>query len=123
MPRKNTDGDYIDETGTVVNDIDDAAMDNVLEPYDASSDTVHRNIVIGTPGAQSAFIPWFGDNMGGFDAPGAPQVDSGFAVDTNRGFTTQTWIGKDPAVTWLKAVQDVGFHVELPEHWIVVQDI
>ena len=123
IPRSDENGNYLDEDGNIVEDLDNAAMDNVLEPYDAANDTVRRNIVIGRPGPSSAFLPWFGDNMGAFDEPDAPSTNGGFAVDTNRGFGTQTWIGNDPAVTWLKAFQDIGFHVMLPEHWIIIQDI
>jgi len=61
--------------------------------------------------------------MGEFDEPDAPSTDGGFAIDENRGFGTQTWIGNDPAVTWLKGFQDIGFHLMLPEQWVVIRDI
>jgi len=123
LPRTDGDGNFLDEDGNVVNDVDDAAMDNVLEPYDADAGTQRRNIVIGRPGPSSAFLPWFGENMGEFDEPDAPSTDGGFAIDENRGFGTQTWIGNDPAVTWLKGFQDIGFHLMLPEQWVVIRDI
>jgi len=123
LPRQDANGNYLDEAGNIVEDVDNAAMDNVLEPYDPAAGEQVRNIVIGRPGPGSAFLPWFGENMGAFDEPDAPSTDGGFAVDENRGFGTQTWIGDDPAVTWLKGFQDIGFHLMLPEQWVVIRDI
>lgn len=121
IPRTDADGNYLDENGNTVEDVDDAALDNVLEPYDAGAGTTRRNVVIGRPGP-TAFFPWFGENMGDFDEPDAPTTPN-VAFDDTRGFGTQTWIGNDPRTTWLKAFQDIGFHVQLPEHWVVIQDI
>ena len=123
LPRQDDAGNFLDEDGNIVEDVDDAAMDNVLEPYDPDAGEQCRNIVIGRPGPSAAFLPWFGENMGEFDEPDAPSLEGGFAVDEARGFGTQTWIGNDPAVTWLKAFQDIGFHLMLPEHWIVIRDV
>lgn len=123
LPRQDANGNYLDEAGNIVEDVDNAAMDNVLEPYDPDAGEQVRNIVIGRPGPGSAFLPWFGENMGAFDEPDAPSTDGGFAVDENRGFGTQTWIGDDPAVTWLKGFQDIGFHLMLPEQWVVIRDV
>jgi len=123
LPRTDANGNFHDEDGNIVDDVDDAAMDNVLEPYDPDAGEQRRCIVIGRPGANSAFIPWFGDNMGEFDEPDAPSEEGGIAVDETMGFQSQTWMGKDPRVTWLKVVQDIGFHILLPEHWIVIRDI
>lgn len=123
LPRTDANGNYLDEDGNVVTDPDDAAMDNVLEPYDPVAGEQRRNIIIGRPGVESAFLPWFGDNMGAFDEPDAPEEEGGIAIDDNRGFGTQTWIGDDPRVTWLKAFQDIGFHIMLPEHWVIINDV
>jgi len=60
--------------------------------------------------------------MGDFDEPEAPSTPN-MAFDDARGFGTQTWVGDDPVVTWLKALQDIGFHLQLPEHWLVIQDV
>jgi hypothetical protein len=121
LPRTDSNGNYVDDQGNIVDDVDDAVYDNVLEPHDGSDNV--RNIVIGTPGPQSAFIPFFGENLGDFDDPTAPDLDTGFATDMQRGFMTQTWMSHDPATTWLKAMQDISFHLHLPEHWVVIQDI
>lgn len=121
IPRTDADGNFLDDQGNVVEDVDNAVLDNVLEPYDPVADTTRRNIVIGRPGP-TAFMPWFGDNMGDFDEPEAPETPD-VAFDATRGFGTQTWVGEDPRVTWLKAFQDIGFHLQLPEHWAVIQDI
>lgn len=127
VPRRNDAGEFLDANGNTVDDIDDAEMDNVLEPYDPSADAGaganRRNIVVGKPGQRSAFIPFFTENMGDFNEGSAPQMAGGFGVDRNRGFWTQTWMGQDPAVTWLKAVQDIGFHLELNEHWAVIKNV
>ncbi|SEH60540.1 hypothetical protein SAMN05192561_11212 [Halopenitus malekzadehii] len=123
LPREDANGNFLDEDGNIVNDVDDAAMDNVLEPYDPVAGEQRRNIIIGRPGVESAFLAWYGDNMGEFDEPDAPSTDGGFAVDNDRGFGTQTWMSQDPRVTWLKAFQDIGFHIMLPEHWVIINDV
>jgi hypothetical protein len=123
IPRTNAAGDFLNDAGDVVEDVNDAAFDNVLEPYDAAADTQRRNIVIGRPGPGSAFIPWFEDNVGDFDEADAPEDAGDVAIDSQRGFGTQTWMTPDPRVTWLKAFQDIGFHLMLNEHWVVIQDI
>lgn len=121
LPRTDANGNYLDEDGNIVEDVDNAVMDNVLEPYDPSAGTVRRNVVIGRPGP-TAMFPWFGDNMGDFNEPDAPETPN-VAFDNQRGFGTQTWMTNDPRTTWLKAFQDIGFHLQLPEHWVVIQDI
>lgn len=123
LPREDANGNFLDEDGNIVNDVDNAAMDNVLEPYDPVAGEQRRNIIIGRPGVESAFLAWYGDNMGEFDEPDAPSTSGGFAVDNDRGFGTQTWMSQDPRVTWLKAFQDIGFHIMLPEHWVVINDV
>lgn len=120
LPRTDDKGNYLDANGDIVDDVDDAAMDNVLEPYDPAAGEQRRNILVGRPG--TAFFPWFGENMGDFDEPDAPTTPN-VAFDSTRGFGTQTWAGNDPRVAWLKAFQDIGFHVQMPEHWVVIQDI
>lgn len=123
LPRMDEDGNYLDEEGDVVDDIEDAHMDNVLEPYDPSIDDTRRCAVVGTPGPSSAFIPAYDGNEGPFDDANAPSQDDEVDFDNDSMFGTQTWMGHDPRVTWLKSFQDIGFHLHLPEHWILLMDI
>jgi hypothetical protein len=119
--RTNADGEPIDDTGTVVDDPANAAVDNVLEPYDAGAGTNRRNIVIGAPGEVSGFIPFFVDRLREMADNAPPSGD--MSVDTTNGFITQTWTDNDPAVSWLKIMQEVGFHLMRPDNWVVIQDI
>ncbi len=123
IPRTDGDGNYLDEDGNIVTDVDDAAMDNVLEPYDPNAGEQVRCAVIGKPGASSAFQPWFEDNVGAFDDVDAPDHVGDFAIDGTRGFGTHTWMKADPPTSVLRAFQDVGFHLHLPDHWGIIQDI
>jgi hypothetical protein len=121
LVRTNENGEPIDDTDTVVDDPTNAATDNVLEPYDASAGTKRRNIVIGAPGEVSAFIPFFVDRLSEMADNAPPSGD--MSVDETRGFMTQTWTTNDPAVSWLKIAQEVGFHLMRPDNWVVIQDI
>lgn len=123
IPRTDNQGNYLDEEGNIVDKVDDAAMDNVLEPYDPQAGEQKRCVVVGKPGASSAFQPWFEDNVGPFDDADAPGYDGEFALDETRGFATHTKLETDPETTVLRAFQDVGFHLHLPDHWGVIQDI
>jgi len=121
LVRTNDNGEPIDETDTVVTDPGDAATDNVLEPYDYSSGTKRRNIVIGAPGEVSAFIPFFVDRLGEMADNAPPSGD--MSVDETNGFITQTWTQNDPTISWLKIMQEVGFHLHRPDNWVVIQDV
>lgn len=121
VPRTNADGEFIDDTGTVVTDADDAVTDNILEPYDPGTATTNRNVVIGRTGANSAFMPWFLEKLT-TRAEGAPDTSS-LSIDNQRGFFTQMWNDNDPIATWMKAGQDLGFHIREPENWAVVQGV
>lgn len=121
LVRTNDSGEPIDETDTVVTDPSDAATDNVLEPYDYSSGTKRRNIVIGAPGEVSAFIPFFVDRLGEMADNAPPSGD--MSVDETSGFITQTWTQNDPTISWLKIMQEVGFHLHRPDNWVVIQDV
>jgi hypothetical protein len=120
LPRTNANGEYIDETGTVVDSPDDAAHDNVLDPYDPSTDSVTRNVIVGRPGAGSAFIPWFSDRL----LERANVAEEGeIAVDNQNGFFTQVWNGKDPLQPNFKAAQEIGFELLRGENWAMIQDV
>lgn len=118
LTRTNDDGEPIDEDGNVVEHPEDAARDNVLEPYDGTEN--RRNIVIGAPGQVSAFMPWFLDRL----AEHGDAAPSGeISVDATNGWMTQTWAQNDPLVSWYKAAQEVGFHMMRGNNWYIVQDI
>lgn len=121
VPRKNANGQLVNEQGTPVRNPADAVMDNILEPYDPSQDRQVRNIVIGRPGQVSAFMPWFADRLAEHadNAPPGGQFD----IDGSTGLLTQTWTEHDPVVSWLKVAQEIGFHVQRPDNWVIVQDI
>jgi hypothetical protein len=121
LPRKNSSGQYIDETGAVVQERENAARDNVLEPYDPNTDSVTRNVLIGRPGGNSAFIPWFSDELAekAAQAPARSRV----AVDDQRGFITQKWTQDDPLVSTFKGMQSIGFEVSRGENWGIIQDV
>lgn len=120
LVRTNANGEPIDENGNVVEEPENAARDNVLEPYDAANDTVRRNIVVGAPGQVSAFMPWFLDRLAerGQTAPSGE-----VSVDATNGWMTQTWTENDPLVSWFKAAQEIGFHMMRGQNWYVIQDI
>lgn len=119
--RTNANGEPIDADGNVVEAPGDAAKDNVLEPWNETQGDTVRNIVIGTPGEQFAFIPWFADRLAEHAQQAPPGGD--FAVDMGNGFMTQMWTENDPLVTWMKIAQEIGFHVHRPRNWAIIQDI
>lgn len=121
VPREDANGNMIDENGNGVDDADDAAQDNVLEPYDPSAGTQIRNVVVGRPGAASAYFSFFLqdllETMDGVDVPGE------MAVDDNEGFVVQRVGDWDPIGSWLKGMQQLGFEVPRGENWGVVRDV
>lgn len=119
VPRTNENGELIDEEDNVVEKASDAAMDNILEPYDPETGEKNRNVIIGTPGVESAFMPWFLEKLTKM-ADGAP-ITSSISIDEERGFLTQMWNNDDPIATYMAAKQDVGFHLRRPENWAVMQ--
>jgi hypothetical protein len=118
-PREDADGNFIDANGNVVDDADDAAMDNILEPYDPGSGSVQRNVVIGRPGAASAFFPWFLDRLQEREG----DVPGEMSIDPNNGFFTQVWNSADPIATYFAAKQEVGFSVTRGENWGVLRGV
>ncbi|NUC71702.1 hypothetical protein HTZ84_05160 [Haloterrigena sp. SYSU A558-1] len=119
VPRTNANGEFIDEEDNVVDEAEDAVMDNILEPYDPDSGTKNRNIVIGMPGVESAFMPWYLNKLTQL-ADQAPMTSS-LSVDSERGFLTQMWNDDDPISTYMAAKQDIGFHLRRPQNWAVAQ--
>jgi hypothetical protein len=121
LVRTDSNGQPVDDNGNQVDDPSNAATDNVLEPYDSANSTKRRNIVIGAPGEVSGFIPFFVDRLSEMADNAPPSGD--MSVDTTNGFMTQTWTQNDPAVSWLKIAQEVGFHLHRPDNWVVIQDV
>ena len=121
MPRQDANGNYIDENGNVVEDIDDAAHDNVLEPYDPGQAANVRNVVIGRMGPGTAYFPWFLDRlterMEGADLRGE------VSINANDGYFVQRWSDEDPITSWLKGAMEVGFHVRRGENLGVIQGV
>lgn len=121
LVRTDDNGQPIDDEDNPVDEPEDAAVDNVLEPYDYDSGTTRRNVVIGAPGEVSGFMPFFVDRLSEMADNAPPSGD--MSVDTSRGFMTQTWTDHDPAVSWLKIAQEIGFHLHRPDNWVVLQDV
>lgn len=120
VARTNANGEPIDDSGNVVDKPENAATDNILEPWDAANSTNRRNVVIMAPGMVTAFIPWFLENL--VDVASDEDVPGTFAVDENQGFFTQSWVPADPMVRWFKIVQEIGFHLWRPENIAIIQD-
>lgn len=120
LVRRNDNGQPIDENGDIVDDLEDAARDNVLEPYDTNAGENRRNILIGAPGQVSAFMPWFLDRLSEY---GSAAPNGEISVDATNGWMTQTWAQNDPVVSWFKAAQEIGLHVTRGDNWYVIQDI
>jgi hypothetical protein len=118
-PREDANGDYIDESGNTVDDADDAAMDNILEPWDPSTGAVQRNVVIGRPGAGSAFFPFFLDRLLEYEG----DVPGEIAIDSDNGFFTQVWNSPDPIATYFAAKQEIGFKIQRGENWAVLRGV
>lgn len=122
-PREDANGNFIDATGTIVDDADDAAMDNILEPWDPAANAgaggVRRNVVIGRPGANSAMFPWFLDRL--LEREG--EVPGEMAVDNNNGFFTQVWNSPDPVATYFAAKQEIGFSITRGENWAILRGV
>ena len=121
VPRMDDLGRPVDAAGNPVDDPQDAEYDNVLEPYDPVADTTRRNILIGTPGNVSAFMPWFSQRLSEMAQNAEPTGQ--FAVDNNAGIVTQTWTDTDPAISWLKVAQEIGLEVIRPNNFVLMQDV
>ena len=121
IPRKNAAGQYIDAEDNPVDTAAEAKKDNVLEPYDPETGETHRCVVIGRPGAGSAFMPWFLEDLLDFEDEIPPHGE--MAIDETNGFFTQRYTSNDPVGTTVKAGQDVGFRLERPENWQVLRNI
>lgn len=121
LPRTDAAGNYLDEAGNIVETAEEAARDNVLEPYNPATGTKSRHVVIGRPGAGSAYIPWFSDELEEYASAAPPHGQ--ISVDNTRGFITQQWTDNDPLVSTYKGMQSIGFHVHHGENWSVIRNV
>lgn len=123
LPRRNANGDLLDEAGNIVDNVDDAAMDNILEPYDPTAATPGkvRNAIVARPGGGSAYIPWFSDRLLE-RASNAPDPGS-FSIDNQNGFFTQVWNEHDPIMPNFKAAQEIGFNILRPKNFAIIHNI
>lgn len=121
VPRTDANGNYLDESNNVVDSPDDAAQDNVLEPYDPSAGTVHRNVIVGRPGNGSAYVPWYSDRL--LERANSAPDPGSVSVDNQNGFFTQVWNEHDPMVPNFKAGQEIGFKLQRPENWAIIHDV
>lgn len=118
-PREDDGGNYLDEEGNIVQDADDAATDNILEPFDPATGEIQRNAVLGRPGAGSAYFVWFLDRL--LEREGS--VPGQMSVDQNNGFFSQVWSTADPIGTYMAAKQEIGFHIERGSNFAVLQGV
>lgn len=119
VARTNANGEPIDENDNVVS-VNNAVDDNILEPYDPGSGTQTRNVVIGTFGREAALMPWFPDRLAShLDNTPSPN----WSVDRQNGYLLQSWTQNDPAISWRKIAQEIGFHVLRGENFCVLQDV
>lgn len=121
LPRTNADGNYIDDAGNVVDDIDDAAHDNVLEPYDPGAGTQVRNVIIGRMGPGTAFLPWNLDRL--TERMEGAEVKGDVAIQNNEGYFVQRWSDEDPIASWIKGAMELGFHVRRPENVGIISGV
>lgn len=120
-PRTNANGEFLDADGNIVEKAKDAAKDNILEPYDPGTDTVRRNVVLGRPGAGSAFIPWFNDRLTEDVGPG--EVNGQMSVDQQNGFLTYVYKDNITRNTYVSAEQEIGFKLLRPENWGLISGV
>ena len=120
-PRTDENGQFLDADNNIVDNADDAKMDNMLEPYDPANDVVRRNVVVGRPGASSAFFPWFMDRLTEDVGPG--DVPGEMDVDEENGFLT--YVYKDPPTreTYVSGEQEIGFHIQRGSNFGILQGV
>lgn len=121
LPRRNANGELIDEAGNVVDDPDDAAHDNVLEPWDPAQSRNIRHVIFMRPGAGTAYIPWFSERL--LERSSQAPDPGSISVDDANGFFTQVWAEEDPISTNFKAAQEIGFHIQRPENIAILRDV
>lgn len=120
-PRTNEDGRFLDADNNIVEKAKDAAKDNILEPYDPVADTIRRNVVVGRPGAGSAFIPWYNDRLTEDVGPG--EVNGNMSVDNQNGFLTYVYKDNPTRNTYVSAEQEIGFKLMRPENWGLITGV
>ena len=120
-PRTNANGEYLDDAGNIVDDADDAVLDNILEPYDPVNDVVRRNVILGRPGAGSAYFPWYLDRLTEDVGPG--EVPGEMSVDQQNGFLTYVWKKPSSRETYVSAEQELGFEVQQGSNFGVISGV
>lgn len=121
LPRQNANGNFINRDGEIVDEIDDAAMDNVLEPYNPETGETTRNAIIARPGVGSAYMPWFSDRL--LERANNAPDPGAISVDNANGFFTQVWNEHDPIMPNFKAAQEIGFQILRPENFLIIHDV
>lgn len=127
VPRTNDQGEPIaedpdpsDSTPPPVVPVDEAEEDNILEPWDTSSATANRNIVVGAFGRDSGVMPWLVERLA--DHIGAAPMGD-FALNMQEGFLMQGWTQPDPVISWRKMAQEIGLELIRPDNYVVIQDV
>lgn len=120
--RTNANGEPVDSSGNVVEDPENAAKDNVLEPYDAGAGETKRNIVFGAPGDISGVMPVLTDRLSEV-MEAVPNMPGEFSVDDTLGFTVHQWADPNEKAAWFEIGQECGVELHAGENWAVIQDI
>lgn len=121
MPRTDATGAYLDEDGNRVDDIEDAAHDNILEPYNPDTGQQIRSAVIARFGPGTAFFPWFLDRL--MERMDGADMKGDVSVANNEGFFVQRWSDEDPITSWIAGKMEIGFQLQRPENVGIIQGI
>jgi hypothetical protein len=121
MPRTDGMGNYLNEDGDIVDDIEEAAHDNVLEPYNPETGEQIRNVVIGRFGPGTAYFPWFLDRL--TERMDGAEMRGEISIQNNEGFFVQRWSDEDPISSWIAGKMELGFHVQRPENIGVISGV
>lgn len=121
MPRQDDAGNYLDDAGNVVDNVEDAAHDNILEPYDPATGAQIRSVVIGRFGPGTAYFPWFLDRL--TERMDGADVKGEIAIEENEGYFVQRWSDEDPITSWIAGKMEIGYHLARPENVGVIQGV
>jgi hypothetical protein len=121
LPRTDADGNWINEDDEVVDDIDEAAHDNVLEPYNPETGEQVRSVIIGRMGPGTAFVPWNLDRLQ--ERMDGAEMKGEASIENNEGYFIHRWSDEDPITSWLAVKMENGFHISRPENISVIQGV
>lgn len=121
VARTNAMGEPLQPDGTLVTDPENqvVAKDNILEPYNTSRGGKVRNIIIGTPGADAACMPWMIERLADHIEDASDRAD----VDTTNGYYIRQYTDSHTTTHWREIGQEFGFELIRPRNFAVLQDV